>query len=317
MHVGGHGVTLEAPAKINLFLDILGKRPDGYHDLRSLVVPVSVGDTVCVERTDGPVEVQCEGEALPDGHVGRVPNSADNLAGKAAALVLRAAGLGGGVRIRIRKRIPVGGGMGGGSADAAATLVAVSRLVSAGLDKVRLCQLGATLGSDIPALVMGGAVCMEGRGERVTPVACRWPAGTAWWLVVVNPGFSVPTGDIYGRFRTGLTSPDETFSNAKFALERGSVLQAAGSLYNALERVVLAKYPLLSIVAERLRAAGALGVLLSGSGASMFALATDRCHAERIEKQVRRETGPWLWTQVARVLPDGVMAAHGPLEARV
>jgi 4-diphosphocytidyl-2-C-methyl-D-erythritol kinase len=317
MYTGEDRLTIPAPAKINLFLDILGKRADGYHNLRSLVVPVSLADELSLERTEGPVTVTCDGAELPAGQAGLVPGTADNLAGRAATRLREVAGCRAGVRIHIRKRIPVGGGMGGGSADAAAVLVGANALWGTGLDRAALMRLGAELGSDIPALVCGGAVCMEGRGERVSPVACRWPSGTAWWLVLVNPGFSVPTADVYRRFRTGLTSADETFTNAKFALESGAMSLAVGSLHNALERVVFVKYPLLRIVAERLKAAGALGVLLSGSGASVFALAAGRRHAEQVEGEIRREAGPWLWTRVAQVLPDGVMVAHGPLEARV
>ncbi len=317
MHAGGNHLSIQAPAKINLFLDVLGKRADGYHELRSLVLPLSLADELTLERTDGVIEVLCDGAGLPEGHEGLVPCGADNLAVRAARRLREISGYDGGVRIRILKRIPVGGGMGGGSADAAATLVGLNALWGTGLDPADLMGLGAELGSDIPALVQRGPVCMEGRGERVTPIVCHWPAGTEWWLVLANPGFSVPTGDVFRRFRTGLTLPDETFSNAKFALERGVVTLAAASLHNALERVVFVKYPLLRIVAERLRAAGALGVLLSGSGATIFALAADRRHAEQVANEIRRDTGPWLWTRVAQVLPDGVMAAHGPLEARV
>ena len=158
---------------------------------------------------------------------------------------------------------------------------------------------------------------MEGRGERITPVPCRWPAGAEWWIVVVNPGFNVPTGDVYRRFRSGLTSIEETFINARFALERGDGKLACASLLNSLEATVFGKYPLLAILAGRLKSAGAAGVLLSGSGASVFAVAANDDQALSIEAQIKRETGPWLWTRVAKILPDGVMVAHGPLEARV
>lgn len=136
-------------------------------------------------------------------------------------------------------------------------------------------------------------------------------------MVVVNPGFSVPTRDVYSRYRTGLTSLGEIFNKAVFALEKGDIVLASACLRNSLEETVFKKYPLLGLLAERLKAAGALGVLLSGSGASVFAMAESQAHALAIEESMRRETGAWLWTRVAQVLPDGVMVAHGPLEARV
>ena len=180
-----------------------------------------------------------------------------------------------------------------------------------------LMELGARVGSDIPAMVYGKAVCMEGRGEKITPVPTCWTAGTEWWIVVVNPGFNVPTGDIYRRFRSGLTSNEETFINARFALERGDRKLACASLVNSLEAPVYDKYPLLASVAGRLKSAGADGVLLSGSGASVFAVAENHGQALVIEARMKRENGSWLWSRVAQILPDGVMVAHGPLEARV
>jgi 4-diphosphocytidyl-2-C-methyl-D-erythritol kinase len=313
---GNETIQISAPAKVNLFLEVLGKRPDGYHDLRSLVVPVSLCDEVTLCEGPG-LEVVCEEGGLPDGNAVMLPESDNNLAMRAAKLLQGKTGLAKGARIKIRKAIPIGGGLGGGSADAAAVLVGLNRLWGAGLPMEALMALGARLGSDIPAMVAGKAVRMEGRGERVTPLACRWPAGQAWWLVVVNPGFSVPTRDVYARYRTGLTSFEEIFNKAAFALEKGDITLASACLRNSLEETVFRKYPLLGLLAERLKAAGALGVLLSGSGASVFAMAGSQAHALAVEECMRRETGAWLWTRVAQVLPDGVMVAHGPLEARV
>lgn len=311
-------VKVLAPAKINLTLEILGKRPDGYHDLRSLVVPVSLFDTLTFTQTTGPeIDVSCAVVGLPGENHVMLPAPGDNLAARAAKLLREVTGHSGGAHIEIQKEIPIGGGMGGGSADAAGTLIGLNRLWQTGLPLEKLMELGAHLGSDIPAMVYGKPVCMEGRGEKVRPIPCHWPLGTQWWIVVVNPGFNVPTRDIYRRFRTGLTSPQETFINACFALERGDVKLASASLQNSLEAVVFNKYPLLSMLAERLKSAGALGVLLSGSGASVFAVASNRDQALAIESQVKRESGSWLWTKVAQILPDSVMVAHGPLTARV
>ncbi len=310
-------MVVHAPAKINLTLEVFGKRTDGYHALRSLVVPVSLYDTLTLTPTDGAIEVFCTVAGLPGENLSLLPASGDNLAARAAQILREETGIRRGVRIGIRKEIPIGGGMGGGSADAAAVLSGLNALWGLNLPVERLMALGARLGSDIPAMVYGRAVCMEGRGEKVTPVSCCWPAGTAWWLVVVNPGFNVPTRDVYRRFRSGLTSTEETFINARFALERGELGLACTSLINSLEAPVFIKYPLLAMLAGRLKSAGAAGVLLSGSGASVFALAADQDQALLIESHVRRDTGPWLWTRVAQILPDGVMVAHGPLEARV
>ena len=308
-------LTLFAPAKINLTLEVFGKRADGYHDLRSLVVPVSLYDVLTLTPLDADIEVSCEVVGLPGENLPMLPAPRDNLAVRAAHLLREVTGCCGGARIHIRKEIPIGGGMGGGSADAAAALTGLNRLWGTGLSIEALMELGARLGSDIPAMVYGKAVCMEGRGEKITPVPTCWTAGTEWWIVVVNPGFNVPTGDIYRRFRSGLTSNEETFINARFALERGDRKLACASLVNSLEAPVYDKYPLLASVAGRLKSAGADGVLLSGSGASVFAVAENHGQALVIEARMKRENGSWLWSRVAQILPDGVMVAHGPLEA--
>ena len=310
-------LTVLAPAKINLTLEVFGKRPDGYHALRSLVVPVSIYDTLTFTRLDQDLEVSCEVVGLPGENLPMMPTAGNNLALRAARLLKETTGYPGGARIHIRKEIPIGGGMGGGSADAAWTLRGLNTLWGTRLTLESLMELGARLGSDIPAMVYGKAVCMEGRGETISPVPCRWPEETRWWIVVVNPGFNVPTGDVYRRFRSGLTSTEETFINARFALTSGDGKLASASLLNALEVPVFYKYPLLAMLVERLKSAGADGVLLSGSGASVFAMASNFDRALAIEAQVKREAGPWLWTRVAQILPDGVMVAHGPLEARV
>ena len=314
---GAGCLTVLAPAKINLTLEVFGKRDDGYHALRSLVVPVSIYDTLNLTPLDSGIEVTCEVVGLPGENLPMLPEPGNNLATRAALLLKEATGYPGGARVHLRKEIPIGGGMGGGSADAAWTLRGLNSLWGTGLTVEALMELGARLGSDIPAMVYGKAVCMEGRGEKVSPISCRWPAGTDWWIVVVNPGFNVPTGDVYRRFRSGLTSTEETYINARFALERGDGKLASASLLNSLEEPVFYKYPLLAILVERLKSAGAAGVLLSGSGASIFAMAANYDHALKIESQVKRDTGSWLWTRVAKIVPDGVMVAHGPLEARV
>jgi 4-diphosphocytidyl-2-C-methyl-D-erythritol kinase len=199
MIAGGNRLVLLAPAKVNLFLDILGKRPDGYHDLRSIVVPISVCDELTFEKTDGPIEVVCEHEGLPVGMDDLLPEPHDNLAVRAAELVKKAAEYTGGARIRIRKSIPIGGGRGGGSADAAATLHGVNTLWGCGLSVERLETMGAALGSDIPALIHGGAVCMEGRGERVSPVTTAWkPERSGGW----------PSSIPVSAFRRGMSIAD-------------------------------------------------------------------------------------------------------------
>ena len=313
MFAGGQPFRVLAPAKINLYLEVLGRRPDGYHNLRSLVTPIALCDEVTLEPTDGPIEVHTDVSALPrTGPVDGLDGDA-NLAARAARLLRERTGHRGGARVGITKHIPIGGGLGGGSADAAATLRGLNLLWGTGVPEAELMALGGELGCDVPALVCGRTVSMEGKGERIAPLGVSDALRTReWWLVVGNPGVSVPTRDIYRRFKLGLTPPPETFNNIRLALERGDVELAGGSLFNALQATVMAKYPLLALLAEALRRAGGVGVLLSGSGAALFARARDRGHAQAIEDGVRQATGPWLWSRVVRMLPDGVIGSTRP-----
>ncbi len=308
-------VAVAAPAKINLFLDVVGRRADGYHDLQSIVMPIDVCDEITLRVLPEGVSLETEWGARPPDDA---PAAEENLAVKAARALQAASGCKRGVQIRLRKVIPMGGGMGGGSADAAAVLRTLNVLWELDWPLERLQEIGLTLGCDVPAMVCGRAVLMEGKGERVTPLRLEPDAvETAWWVVVVNPGFPVSTPDIYCRYKPGLTPPRDAFTTIRFALERGRWTEVARGLFNALQETAFAKYPSLALLAVGLRNAGARGVLLSGSGASLFGLAETEEEARAVEARIRLATGPWLWSRAARMLPDGVMAAHGPLEARV
>ena len=234
-------MVLEAHAKINLTLEVLGARSDGYHDLRSVVVPVPLHDDVSLDPADG-ISVEMSGD-LPQ---------EKNLAWRAAQALRRATGCTQGVRIRIAKRIPAGAGLGGGSADAAAVLNGLNELWDLGLPKVRLCEIGATVGSDVPALVLGMPVLMEGRGERVTPLAESplrdFPLPDLSCLVLRTPPVFVSTPRVFAEFRDD---------------DRG---QGPNDLQPAACRL----HPEIGVALETLRAEGCTGVMMSGSGSSVF-----------------------------------------------
>ena len=309
-------LCLEARAKINLRLEILGRRADGYHDIRSLVVPVSVHDRVLLELTDGAIETEIEQNGLAGSEIGLLPPSEQNLATRAARELKRVTGFPGGVYVSIAKNIPVGGGLGGGSADAAAVLRGLNTLWQTGLDRAALMAVGARIGCDVPAIVSGGAAQMEGLGERVVPIhSAMDDRGCGWWMVIVNPGFLVSTRDVYERCSSALTSPRIPFKSMVSAWEKGDVDMGGRSLFNGLQETVFAKYPLIEMVAEHVEKAGAAGTLLSGSGASVFGLARDAHDAHCIAERLGEELKTPAWVKVARTLPDGVMVAHGPLEA--
>lgn len=249
-------MKIEAFAKVNLTLEVFAKRADGYHALRSLVLPVSLSDTLEIE------------EALD---ITSDTGYSDDLIVKAAK-TLRASvpddGRVRGANIRVTKRIPAGGGLGGGSADAAATLVALNDLWALGLSREELADIGAQVGSDVPALVLGGPVVMEGRGEKVT----RLDAVPALNLVLANPGVFSSTKEVYAACRPRLPDEGGILYNIKTSLRSGDPEAIGAALMNDLQAPAVALHPEIGAALEALRAAGATGVLMSGSGSTVFGL---------------------------------------------
>ena len=315
MTTGPDTLCLRAPAKINLYLKVLGQRKDGYHEIQSVVVPLALYDTVTLEKTRGDLETVVEKGRLGQELCRSLARSEDNLTTRAAALLKAKTGYGGGARIRLKKAIPLGSGLGGGSSDAACVLTGLNQLWGTGLGRSDLMKMATRLGSDVPVMVHGMAAGIGGRGERVSPIRATPRQRRAWWLVVINPGFAVSTADIYTRHNGGLTSPEHGYKSMVSAVEEGDLCRVSAGLFNSLQPTVFRKYPLIEIVAEQLEKAGALGVLLSGSGATVFGLARDRQHALAIRDRATTMLEVKVWSKVARTLPDGVTVAHGPLEA--
>jgi 4-diphosphocytidyl-2-C-methyl-D-erythritol kinase len=222
MFGGADTLEVDTPAKINLYLEILGRRSNGYHDLRSVVVPISLYDTLRIERTTEGVQTVVEDAAEAGGVTqGGVPDSRDNLTTRAALALKEATGYGGGAVIHLWKRIPVGGGLGGGSSDAGAVLRGLNRLWRTGLAREELMQIGARLGCDVPLFVHGGALLMEGLGERITPLQVEMSkAGyrkTEGWRRRAEPKafrtFPVPVGGSWSSI-LGSACPPATFISA-------------------------------------------------------------------------------------------------------
>lgn len=307
-------LIVKAPAKVNLFLDVLGKRADGYHELQSLVLPVALFDRISLETAPAGIETIAADRVYFPGIPWPCSMGApeDNLITRAAKLLKKTAGYRGGARIRVAKRIPIGGGMGGGSSDAAAVLNGLNRLWRTGLSTEDLMALGARLGCDIPAFVHGGILELGGRGERIRPV--RLAAAPLPWLLLVNPGISISTGDIYARYKPGLTSkpPAARFRRLLSGLERGVPGCLSGGLFNALQGTVYRKYPLLAMIHNALEQAGAEGVLLSGSGSTVFALVKNRVEGERLAGRIRAALDCPLWTRMVQAMGAGWLRRDRP-----
>lgn len=257
-------LTLAAPAKINLTLDILGRRPDGYHELRMAMQSVSLCDTVTVETgVGGGIAVETPGRA-------DLPVGPENLAWKAAAAFAQAVGDDcGGVRITVNKRIPVCAGLAGGSADAAAVLRALHALRAPETEREALEHIGERVGSDVPFCVRGGAALAEGRGERLQTWQGLPPCG----IVLCKPAFGLSTPELFRR-TDGISfavRPDT--EGLRRALANGDLRAAAGKLCNVFEAALS---PEEGAEVARLRRAlmslGALGTAMSGSGPTVFGL---------------------------------------------
>lgn len=258
-------MQIEAHAKINLTLEVLGTRPDGYHELRSIVAAIPLHDDVeLVDALAGEVSVEMVGDGL---EVPDVPNE-KNLAVRAARALQKACGVSRGVRIRIVKRIPAGAGLGGGSADAAAVLNGLNELWGLGLSTERLCAVGAEVGSDVPALVLGGVVMMEGRGERVR----AWDAGEtpASYLRAQRPATPIlgrPATLTFGE-NFVLRVPNVNASTARVYAEFRE--EDRGKCRNDLQPAACRLYPVIAETIAEMEAEGLEGVQMSGSGSAVF-----------------------------------------------
>lgn len=273
------GVLRDANAKLNVFLRVLGRREDGYHELESLVLPISLADRVRVRPADG-LRVRVKGAQRI---AGAVPAGGLNLALVAALALGDVCERSRGAEIEITKRIPVAGGLGGGSADAAATLLALDELWDCRLDPATLADIGARVGSDVPAMLAGGPVLMQGRGELIVPTS----VAHLWW-VVVTFDFGVRSPDAYRWWDDDRapTGPDPR--PALDTAETGDAVALGSLLFNDLEPPVFARFPEIGEAKARLLDAGALGAAMSGSGSSVAGLARDEDHARKIAQGFTR-----------------------------
>lgn len=262
-------LRVECPPKVNLYLRIVRRREDGFHELETLFQSVSGGDTLTGHALDR-LSFRCDAPGIPLDERNLVVRAAHLLRDEAVGRKKAGAGL------ALVKRTPMGAGMGGGSVDAAAALVLLNTLWELGLSRERLAELAAQLGSDVPFFLHGGTAVGGGRGEELTGVRTA-----PLWLVLVRPEVSVNTGWAYGRWRPELCGGPE-LPEFVAALERGEPREIAGLLRNDLEPGVAAEVPEIAAAREWLLARGALGARMTGSGSVVFGIAQDPEHARRI-----------------------------------
>lgn len=264
-----NSVRLKSFAKINLTLDVHLKRPDGYHDIESVMQTISLHDIITVEKVSSQeITVETDSESIPSGE--------RNLAYRAAVLLREAGKLVSGVRIYIEKNIPAQAGLGGGSSNGAAVLVGLNRLYNLGLDTEELSSYAASIGSDAAFFMDGGTALAEGRGERLTQL----PDAPEMHLVVVKPDVGVPTPWAYSELDSVPDrKPGKSTGFMIEAIKSGDIRRIADCMSNDFEQVVLPGYPEINDIKKRLLDLGAKSALLAGSGAAVFGVFEDNMQA--------------------------------------
>jgi 4-diphosphocytidyl-2-C-methyl-D-erythritol kinase len=281
-------VELKSPCKVNLILNILGKRPDGFHELETVMHPVAIHDVLSIARTATGIELTCDQPELP--------TDSRNLVHRAAVAFFTETGIHEGARIHLAKRIPMEAGLGGGSGNAATTLLGLNAVFGSPLDAHALQRLAATLGSDVPFFLQSAPAIAVGRGEQVKPLGA-FDALKGFYFLLIHPGFGVSTPWAYknlARFPTALNGERGRAERLAQNLKT-SIKAARADFYNSLEAPVLEKFPLLAIFQEFLRENGAEVALMSGSGSTTFALIEGAQKTVEIEERFRQKFGTNCW----------------------
>ncbi len=280
--------------KVNLLLNILGRRTDGFHELETVMHPVNLADHLRFQQIEAGIELACNSQHL------RTDSS--NLVYRAAELFLKAAGISKGARIHLKKNIPLAAGLGGGSGNAAATLLGLNDLFGHPVEPSEMTRLAAHLGSDVPFFLQPCPALATGRGERIVSLE-PFPALKEAAFLLVHPGFGVSTAWAYeslSAFPDSSRGQPGRAQQLVEALEATDLRAAAAHFYNALEAPVLRKYPLLALIKEFLFAEGAPVALMSGSGSTIFAIVQDVGQGRRLEEKAQERFGP-VWTCVVPV----------------
>lgn len=269
--------TQRAYAKINIGLDVLRRRADGYHEVKMIMQTVDIYDELVLERRKEPgIELRMDNSELPSG--------GDNLICRAADLLFREKKITEGVNISLTKRIPIAAGMAGGSADAAAALRGVNELFDLGYSLKELQALGVGLGADIPYCLAGGIMLSEGIGEILTPL----PAPPAAHLVIAKPDINVSTAFVYGNLHADRLAWHPDIDGMIAALQKGDLDGITGRLGNVLETVTVKAHPVIEQIKELLRKQGAENALMSGSGPTVFGIFKEKETAARAAEAVER-----------------------------
>lgn len=289
--------TLEkpSPCKVNLLLNILGKRPDGFHELETVFHPINLCDVLTFARGGAGIQLTCSNPTLP--------TDSSNLVHRAALRFLETAAIHEGVRIHLEKKIPMAAGLGGGSGNAAITLLGLNDLFGQPLTTTQLHTIAATLGSDVNFFLQNNPALASGRGEKIEPLA-PFPALRGACFVLIHPGFGISTPWAYRELARFPAAQKGQPGRAQklISLLRGNDLPAAGKeFYNSLEAPALEKFPVLALYQEFFLSNSAAATLMSGSGSTTFALFQDQKSAEAILDKFQTQFGTTGWIAIVPV----------------
>ncbi len=263
-------IEILSPAKINLRLEVLKKRSDGYHDIRTILQRVNLCDHIKISLSKGGIDLRCEGKVIPSGP--------DNLAYHAAKSLKEEIPFTTGLRIEIKKRIPVQAGLGGGSSNAASVLMGLNELLNLKLEKERLIEIGRRLGADVPFFIFKDTALATGVGDRLEKIELPF----RFWVVLVDSGTPISSGWAYRNLK--LTKRENYISIPKCIDKFSQILSL---LSNDLEEVVISRYPEIQQIKERLMENGAEGALMSGSGSVVFGIFSEKGRAQRVFERIR------------------------------
>ncbi|HTV63049.1 MAG TPA: 4-(cytidine 5'-diphospho)-2-C-methyl-D-erythritol kinase [Verrucomicrobiae bacterium] len=279
----------KSPCKVNLLLNILGRRGDGFHELETIMQPVNLCDELAFERCETGIRLSCSEKTLP--------TDSRNLVFRAAEKFFAAAKISNGVKIHLRKKIPLAAGLGGGSGNAAATLLALNELFDAPLASENLQEIAAALGSDVPFFLQGKPALALGRGEKIRPLD-EFPALDGKAFLLIHPGFGISTPWAYqnlARFPEALNGRPGRAGELIAKLRANDWPGAAGGFFNSLEAPAFEKFPVLKLYQEFFAANGALATLMSGSGSTTFAIAENTTAAESLAEKFKSRFGQNGW----------------------
>ncbi len=268
-------ISLDAHAKINLSLDVLNKREDGYHNLKMIMQTVQLHDTISIQEIPSGVEINCVAPY--------VPNNRTNIAYKAAEAMIDKYKLDAGVKIVIDKKIPVAAGLAGGSTDAAAVLKGINTLFKLGIDQNELMEIGKSIGADVPYCIMGGTALAEGIGEKLTPLT---PFNNIP-ILLIKPKIGVSTAWVYKNLDLDKVVVRPNTEMLVSALEKRDIRLIAENMGNVLESVTLTKYPVIDKIKRTIVAKGAIGSMMSGSGPTVFGIFEDNEKARSAYNKLR------------------------------